>query len=86
LVVQSSYLLRCFIAIHEGHVAVHQDERILVRVVVLNRFLNLLESLLSVVSELTNFFSVWNAKDHKETVDDITIELFIITDENGCSV
>ena len=61
LVVQFSYLLRCFIAIHEGHIAVHQDQRILVRIVVLNWFLNLLESLLSVVSKLTNFFSVWNA-------------------------
>ena len=86
LVIKSSYLLGSFISVHEGHVAVHEDQRILVRVIVLNALLDLLQSLLTIVGELTDLLSVWDTQDHQETVDDITVELFVIADQDGGTV
>ena len=86
LVIKSSYLLGCLITVHEWHVAVHQDQRILVGIVVLDALLNLLKCLLSIVGKLTDLLSVWNTEYHQETIDDIAVELFIITDKDGGSV
>jgi len=58
LVVKSSYLLGGLIPVHKRHITVHQDERVLVWIIVLNRFLDLLKSLLAIVGEFTDFFAV----------------------------
>ena len=86
LVICFSYLLCRFVAIHERHVAIHEDQAILKWVIVGDRFLDLFQSLLTIVSEFTDFLSVRKTKDQQETVDDITIELFIVDDEDGSSV
>jgi hypothetical protein len=57
-----------------------------VRVVILHRLLDELKSLLPVVGKLANFFPVGDTQDHQETVDDITIELFIVDDQDRGSV
>jgi hypothetical protein len=82
LVVKFSYLLRAVVTIHHWHVTVHENQTVLERVIVINWSLNLLESLFAIVGKFTYFRSILNSENHEEAVDDITIELFIITHQN----
>ena len=56
-----SYLLGSFIAIEEGHVAVHEDERVSVGIVLVECFLDGFYCLFAIVGESTNILTIMNA-------------------------
>jgi hypothetical protein len=70
------------VTIHEGHVTIHEYERILIVISFINGLLNDFNSLLSIVSKLRAFLSLIESQNHKEALNDITIELLIINDQN----
>ena len=81
-VIKLPNLLRAVVTIHHRHVAVHKNQRVFEWVIVVNRGLNLLICLLAIVGEFADLFSALDSEYHQETVDDITIEFFIITHQN----
>jgi hypothetical protein len=78
-----SNLLGRFIAVHERHVAIHQDEIVLAFSEVLRDvFFNLLDCLLAVEAVVTNRFHIDPKTILKNDDDRFDVELLIIDDQN----
>lgn len=75
-------LLGGFVAIKEGHVAVHEDELVLARVALVDAFLNDFYGLFTIVSEGGPLLPICIAEDHEESVDDVAVELFIVNNKD----
>ena len=66
------------ITIEEGHVIVHEDKFVAVRILLPNCLLDRVHCLFTVVAGLNSTFTICKAQDHKKAVNDIAVELFII--------
>ena len=69
------------VPIDEGHVAVHQNERVPVWVTLVDGLLDHADGLLAVVGEVDGILGTWEfleAQNHEEAVDDIAVELLVI--------
>ena len=82
LVEQFSYFGCAGITIHYWHIAVHKDKRILKWFIIINRFLNLLETLLTIKCKFTDILSIAYSQNHKETINYITIKFLVVTHYN----
>lgn len=60
LLPELSDLPRRLISVEEGHVAVHQDEPVALHIVVINRLLDLNDSLLAIVTLIGALYVVWH--------------------------
>lgn len=75
-------LLGRLVPVHKRHVAVHKDEAVAVRVVLLDSLLDLVHGLLAIEHLIGALLEVLHAEHHEETLDDLTVELFVVDDED----
>ena len=75
-----------FITIHKRHVAIHQDQLIFIWVVIMNRQLDSAQSFFSVKGKFSYFLPVFDSEYHEKAIDNITVELFIIDNQDLPSI
>ena len=84
--IQCTNLVGCLVTIHEWHVAIHQDQWISVGVVFIHCFSYSAHCLFTVVCKFSVFLAVLKTQNHKKTINNITIELLIINNQDLASI
>jgi len=73
---------RGLITVEEGHVAVHQNKTISVRFMLVDGFLYLFYRLFAIISEVSVFLSIREAKNHQKPIDYVAVKSFVINYKN----
>ena len=76
----------CFISIEDWHVAIHENNLVVTALVVVfsNVLLDLIESFLSIESNVTNVVNIFNIENASQNyLDGFDIKNFVIYDENS---
>ena len=69
------------VPVHERHVAVHENEGVLVVISIVDSFLYDPNSLLAVECEFGQLFLILETQYHQEPFYDIAVEFFIVDDQ-----
>ena len=69
------------VPVHERHVAVHENEGVLVVISIVDSFLYDPNGLLAVECEFGQFFLILETQYHQEPFNDIAVEFFIVDDQ-----
>jgi hypothetical protein len=79
---QISNSLGGFISIQEWHTTIHKDKRKPKRIILINGGLDFIDRLLAIISINRLLMPPPKSKNHKESIDNFTVELFIVDHEN----
>ena len=75
---QISNSLGGFISIQEWHTTIHKDKRKPKRIILINGGLDFIDRLLAIISINRLLMPPPKSKNHKESIDNFTVELFIV--------
>ena len=72
-----------FISIQKRHIAVHENKRESIWILLIKRLLYFIYSFLTIVSVICELTAILHSQDHEEALYDVAVELLVIHDEDA---